>query len=424
MSFHDNSAVENMPSDHHYSDLHKGGSPGEKGDFFDDHPMLEALFCYGWMFLLFYCLLCRGRREIPSTEVGDRIRARAREAQERIQQKKIKEDQSPEERRRVVDENMVTKVVLSKDEEGNLTLGQVGADPEADELQTNHLEASEEEDVESQQHQAHDNNDKNLTHLAADDDEEGPTCVICLDSFEPGDLVSWTKHDPTCTHVFHDECIRQWLEERRQDECPSCRCHLVPPVKVPKSLDDDSDEEERNEDRQEQDPEQGIQETDDSDTNSTASSSSEPKEDDESGFFSIISGLLNRSTISRRNGLPSPPASGDYNLVSVNSNSFDSQDVPEQVQDEPDDQVQHESTSLSDVPSDSSDGEEAESSQQQWLASNESETAVASVETMTISEALRQSEAVEDDEEMGTAKNRATVELHMQDIVADVVFSP
>lgn len=410
MSFHDNSATESMPPEHHYSSYDEGSS-GDGGDFFDNHPFLEAVFCYGWLFLLFYCLICRNTREPPSTEIGDRIRARARAAQETIQQKQIKEELSPAERKHVVDENMITKVVLSKDEDGNLTLGTVGT------------EAS--EDVESQE-QAYDEggNNKNITHLAADDDE-GATCVICLDCFEPDDLVSWTKHDPTCTHVFHDECIRQWLEERRQDECPSCRCNLVPPVEVPKckSLEDD---EEENEDT---DEEQAQVEESDSDTDAP-SGRREAKEDGESVLFTVMSGLLSRAT-SRTRRPPSAPRSGEYNLVSVNSGSFDSQEAPEQVQD-PEVALQPSlesspSSSSSSSSSDDDDDVEEESNPLQLLSSIDSSTTLASVETMSISEALRQSEAMEDDddedEEMGGAKTGA-MELGMDDAVSDIVFSP
>jgi len=387
MTFHDQSGADSVPPDQQYS--HHPDASGDDGDFFDTHPVFEAIFCYGWLFFLFYCMCCRNKQESPSTEVGDRIRARAREAQESIQQKKIKEEQSPEERKRIVDENMICKVVLSKDSEGNLTLGD--------------KEASDEDDVEAQQSDADDS--KNLTHLEADD-EEGLTCVICLDCFEPDDMVSWTKHDPTCTHVFHDECIRQWLEERRQDECPSCRCHLVPPVEVPptKSLDEESDEDE---------------EMADTGADSSAASSGQPKDD---ALFVMMSELLSMATrASFTRSPPSAPASGNYNLVSVNSSSFDSQDAPEQVQD-PEDPLQHQpldAESPSSSSSSSGDDDE-ESNQQQFLASNESSTSFAAVETMSVSEALRHSEAMEDEagEEMGGA-----MELDMQDTVTRIPFS-
>eukprot|EP00526_Cylindrotheca_closterium_P009554 CAMPEP_0113637210 /NCGR_PEP_ID=MMETSP0017_2-20120614/19470_1 /TAXON_ID=2856 /ORGANISM="Cylindrotheca closterium" /LENGTH=429 /DNA_ID=CAMNT_0000548213 /DNA_START=250 /DNA_END=1539 /DNA_ORIENTATION=+ /assembly_acc=CAM_ASM_000147 len=424
-NFHDNSGADTMPPNHHYSSHHDASS--DDGDFFDENPVWEAIFCYGWLFVLFYCLLCRNKREPPSTEVGDRIRARAREAQERIQQKKVKEGQSPEERKRIVDENMITKVVLSKDAQGNLTLGdrhQISG--EGDDTQ----EASDDDDVEAQKVDDTDDNDnsKNITHLEADDDEEeGLTCVICLDCFEPGDLVSWTKHDPTCTHIFHDECIRQWLEERRQDECPSCRCHLVPPVEIPKtkSIEDDDEEGEESGDTDEE--EVADSETDSStDDSSSPQQQQQPKEEGESSLFAMMSGLLSRAAGS----LPSPSAP-EYNLVSVNSGSFDSQDAPEQVQD-PEDPPQQQQPLDAESPSSSSEqdeDEDGESNQQQWISSNNnnesSSTANApDVATMSISEALRQSEEDDDEDGNGEERDGAAMELGMQHAVTDIAFSP
>ena len=59
------------------------------------------------------------------------------------------------------------------------------------------------------------------------EDEEEQECVICLDTFEVGDVVSWSRHSETCNHVYHSECIEPWLIESRQDDCPSCRSKLI-----------------------------------------------------------------------------------------------------------------------------------------------------------------------------------------------------
>lgn len=64
-----------------------------------------------------------------------------------------------------------------------------------------------------------------------DDDED--VCPICLDNFEVGDVVMFSRHDnESCAHVFHDECLLQWLLKQRENECPTCRaCFIAHPNK-------------------------------------------------------------------------------------------------------------------------------------------------------------------------------------------------
>ena len=57
-----------------------------------------------------------------------------------------------------------------------------------------------------------------------DDDED--VCPICLDNFEVGDVVMWSRHG-SCSHVFHEDCLLQWLLEQRENECPTCRACFI-----------------------------------------------------------------------------------------------------------------------------------------------------------------------------------------------------
>jgi len=48
------------------------------------------------------------------------------------------------------------------------------------------------------------------------------TCVICLENFERGDEVFHSRY---CEHIYHADCICEWLE--RDTACPCCRVEMV-----------------------------------------------------------------------------------------------------------------------------------------------------------------------------------------------------
>lgn len=59
-----------------------------------------------------------------------------------------------------------------------------------------------------------------------EDDED--VCPICLDNFEVGDIVMFARQNQgSCAHVFHEECLLQWLLEQRENECPTCRNKFI-----------------------------------------------------------------------------------------------------------------------------------------------------------------------------------------------------
>jgi hypothetical protein len=59
-----------------------------------------------------------------------------------------------------------------------------------------------------------------------DDDED--VCPICLDNFEVGEIVMWSRYNHgSCSHVFHEDCLLQWLLEQRENECPTCRACFI-----------------------------------------------------------------------------------------------------------------------------------------------------------------------------------------------------
>jgi len=48
-------------------------------------------------------------------------------------------------------------------------------------------------------------------------DQAGRTCIICRDEMHQLDC----KQLPTCQHLFHKSCLREWLVQ--QQTCPTCR---------------------------------------------------------------------------------------------------------------------------------------------------------------------------------------------------------
>ena len=45
-------------------------------------------------------------------------------------------------------------------------------------------------------------------------------CAICLEVFVPNDVIC-TSNNPDCDHIYHHECIFNWL--LKNEDCPCCR---------------------------------------------------------------------------------------------------------------------------------------------------------------------------------------------------------
>lgn len=64
-----------------------------------------------------------------------------------------------------------------------------------------------------------------MCHVEDDEDEDnGPTCVICLGKLAAQDKV---RKLGNCAHGFHVECIDKWVDSGRVS-CPLCRASLLP----------------------------------------------------------------------------------------------------------------------------------------------------------------------------------------------------
>jgi hypothetical protein len=54
---------------------------------------------------------------------------------------------------------------------------------------------------------------------------EGPMCLICLEEFNEPDAT--VLQSPTCSHLYHKDCIMDWLQRQGTRECPGCRVAMI-----------------------------------------------------------------------------------------------------------------------------------------------------------------------------------------------------
>jgi hypothetical protein len=54
---------------------------------------------------------------------------------------------------------------------------------------------------------------------------QSDSCCICLEAYRPGDTIC-AATTTSCDHVFHEECILEWLQNDHND-CPLCRTGLM-----------------------------------------------------------------------------------------------------------------------------------------------------------------------------------------------------
>lgn len=220
-------------------------------------------------FLLFLCALF-----VPVTfpETREQRERRILLLQQRQRQEEDDDDddvpETTEQRAARIVQSLVVQRVISADVAGNMQLGDLLPPPP---LQENPDEDSYEdmEDGDDENHPSRtgQNNDAMETNeendqkqhcahqqlysasLSSDHEMYDETtnriscCCICLEAYRVGHVVAWScqdqqqqqqqqclPHEPEdenneCRHVFHYDCIREWLEYH--NDCPSCRRRVL-----------------------------------------------------------------------------------------------------------------------------------------------------------------------------------------------------
>ena len=67
---------------------------------------------------------------------------------------------------------------------------------------------------------------ENYTQLIKADEgtrRQMPECAVCLSVFEVGEECRMLP----CFHLFHHECITEWLTGRRGGACPCCKQRVL-----------------------------------------------------------------------------------------------------------------------------------------------------------------------------------------------------
>lgn len=63
----------------------------------------------------------------------------------------------------------------------------------------------------------------------SDEDGEDGVCAVRLTSFQDGDIYGQSSN-PSCRHIFHQDCIVGWLLTRDDGTCPCCRQPYLTPI--------------------------------------------------------------------------------------------------------------------------------------------------------------------------------------------------
>lgn len=130
---------------------------------------------------------------------------------------------SLQERRALLESMLVTKhVVLDSDETRNATA--VSSEEAAGDVESGMRRIKSDLVLSAVSLQPEEGADTTIRSTddptTSDNHHPGEPCAICLTEYSEGDEICWS-HNAECHHVFHRECIIEWLLQH--EECPCCR---------------------------------------------------------------------------------------------------------------------------------------------------------------------------------------------------------
>lgn len=185
------------------------------------HPAVGAVA--GALCLLLLCLLAK------PVSIPEAARQRLQRRREGDQEKQLESEVDPEMRAAMIQKSLTVQRVVNADEAGNMELGELHVDVrDKDEYNERFGGARSPAYAKSAL----------SVEASCDAEHRIASCCICLEPYKVGDVVAWSRRESNnrrnsqqpqqeCLHVFHQECILQWLVNPEHDDCPSCRSTII-----------------------------------------------------------------------------------------------------------------------------------------------------------------------------------------------------
>ena len=161
-----------------------------------------------WIATLVFWLYVHSKHE------EERERRSEEQRTEELHQAKRKSMLQPDRRRIVISETITSRIMKDEDLKG---LDATTASTTSTGTMNTTSETSESHNADVENGEGANNGEDDIGSMHNTPPSE---CSICLERFEPGEQVSWSK-ELKCHHIFHTDCLQPWL--MTNDDCPCCR---------------------------------------------------------------------------------------------------------------------------------------------------------------------------------------------------------